>query len=87
MAYDQTTLETQLTAVQAAITTALANPRPDWAVGQVKMSQGAYLKMLMEQQDKLITQLKSFPTEVVNTTQNAIDEFGSDMTSYHGENP
>jgi len=85
MAYDSTTLETQLTSVQAAITAALANPRPDWQVGQVRMSHGAYLKMLFEQQDRLIKQLKEFPAEVINTVNDRVTPFGSDLTDYHNE--
>jgi len=87
MAYDSTTLETQLTSVQSAITSALTNPRPDWQVGQVRMSHGAYLKMLFEQQDRLIEQLKGIPAEVINTTNDRIDMFGRDATEYHNEEP
>jgi hypothetical protein len=85
MGYDQTTLETQLTLIQTAISTALANPRPDWSVGQVKMSQGGYLKMLFEQQDSIIKQLKEIPAEVVNTANDRVTAFGEDMTEYHNE--
>jgi len=85
MGFDQTTLNNQLTQIQAAITTALANPRPDWQVGQVRMNQSSYLKYLMEMQESLITQMCAIPAEVVTTTHNAIDEFGSDMTQYQNE--
>lgn len=85
MAYDSTTLETQLTSVQAAITTALTNPRPDWQVGQVRMQHSQYLKMLFEQQDKLIKQLKEFPAESVDTHGNRISLFGHDLNEYHNE--
>ena len=85
MAYDSTTLEIQLTAIQAAITAALANPRPDWQVGQVRMNQSAYLKMLFDQQKALIDELKAFPAEVINTVNDRIGLFGHDMTEYHNE--
>jgi len=85
MGYYSTTLETQLTAVQTAITTALANPQPDWQVGQVRINHGAYLKMLFEHQDNLIKQLKSFPSEHIVTQQNAVDELGHDQTEYINE--
>lgn len=85
MGFDQTTLNNQLTAVQSAITTALANPRPNWSVGQVRMDQSSYLKYLMEMQDSLIKQLQSFPAEVVTTGHQAIDEFGVDFTQYQNE--
>ena len=85
MAYDSTTLETQLTSVQAAITAALANPRPDWQVGQVRMSHAGYLKMLFEQQDGLIKQLKEIPAEVINTINDVITPLGHDNTEYQNE--
>ena len=85
MAYDQTTLEAQLTLVQTALNTALANPQPNWRVGQVTMNHANYLKMLFEQQDNLIKQLKSFPTEVVVSHQNQIDGLGHDQTEYINE--
>jgi len=85
MGYDFSTLNAQLTQVQAAITTALTNPRPDWQVGQVKMNQSSYLKYLMEMQSSLIEQMTSIPAEVVSTTHQAIDEFGVDYTQYQNE--
>jgi ABC-type Zn uptake system ZnuABC Zn-binding protein ZnuA len=85
MGFDQSSLETQLTAIQAAITAALSNPRPDWQVGQVRFNQSSYLKYLMEMQDQVIKQLQSIPEEVVTTTHVAIDEFGQDLTQYQNE--
>lgn len=85
MGFDQTTLNNQLTQIQAAITAALTNPRPNWQVGQVRMDQASYLKYLMEMQDQIIKQLSSIPAEVVTTTHVAIDEFGQDLTQYQNE--
>ena len=85
MGFDQTSLNNQLTQIQAAITTALANPRPDWQVGQVRMNQSSYLKYLMEMQDSLITQLQSIPCEVITSVHQGVDEFGSDFTQYQNE--
>lgn len=85
MAYDRTTIETQLTALQTAITAALTNPRPNWKVGQVWMDHGDYLKILFAQQKELIEQLKSFPHETVTTHQDWVTPFGQDMTEYHEE--
>jgi len=85
MAYDSTTLEAQLTLIQTAINTALANPQPNWKVGQVSMNHSEYLKMLFEQQDGLIKQLKEIPSEVVVSHQNDVDELGHDQTEYINE--
>jgi|WetSurMetagenome_2_1015567.scaffolds.fasta_scaffold94745_3 hypothetical protein len=85
MGFDQTSLNNQLTQIQAAITAALASPRPDWQVGQVRMNQSSYLKYLMEMQDSLIKQLTSIPCEVVTTVHQGIDEFGTDYTQYENE--
>ena len=85
MALDQTTLQTQLDAVMTAINTAIANPAPNWSVGTVKFNQTEYLSMLCEQRDKLINQLRSLPSESIDTVQNSIDTFGHDSTEYIGE--
>lgn len=85
MALDESTLLTQLTAIQAAITAALTNPRPDWQVGQVKMNQSAYLKTLIEQQNNLIEQINKIPKESIDTSQDAVTPFGQDVTDYKGE--
>ncbi len=85
MALDAATLQTQLDAVNSAITTALANPAPSWSVGQVKFDQSAYLEMLCEQRDKLITQLRSFPCESIDTVQNQVGTLGNDATEFFDE--
>lgn len=82
MALDYATLDAQLTAVNAAITTALANPSPNWSVGQVRFSQGDYLKTLSEQRDALIKQLRSFPCEAIDSVQNNVGAFGNDGTEF-----
>jgi len=83
--YTETNLKIQLTSIQTAINNALVSPRPDWSVGQVRMSQGSYLKMLFDQQAEIIKQLKSIPTEDISTHQDAIGPFGEDVTDYVGE--
>ena len=85
MAYDTTTIESQITSVQAAITAALTNPRPNWKVGQVALDQGDYLNMLFKQQDLLFKQLRLFPVEDISTSQHAITPLGQDLTDYQGE--
>jgi len=85
MALDQTTLQTQLTAIQAAITAALANPTANWRVGQVEFSNQDYLKYLMEMQDKLVSLMRSEPCESIDTVQNYVGALGHDATEYLGE--
>ena len=85
MGFDQTSLNNQLTQIQAAITAALANPRPDWQVGQVRFNQSSYLKYLMDMQDSIIKQLTSIPCEVITTLHQGVDEFGTDFTQYQNE--
>ena len=85
MPLDQTTLETQLTAIQAAITAALANPTANWRVGQVEFSQQDYLKYLMEMQEKLVKLMRSTPSEEIATVQKYVGSLGHDATEYLGE--
>jgi hypothetical protein len=85
MPLDQATLEAQLTAIQAAITTALANPRPNWQVGHVRFDHQNYLKWLYDAQDQLVEQLRSIPSESIDTHENKIDAFGRDGNEYHHE--
>ena len=85
MPIDQATLEAQLLAIQTAIATAIANPKPDWAVGHVKFNHAGYLKMLYDQQTALTLQLRSIPSQQIDTHQNDIDAFGNDGNEYLGE--
>lgn len=83
--FSQESVAAELAIVQAAIANFLANPAPDWSVGQVKFSQGDYLKTLCDQRDALIKQLRSFPCESIDTVQNAVGVFGNDATEFLGE--
>lgn len=85
MALDQSSLEAQLTAIQAAITAALANPTANWRVGQVEFSNQDYLKYLMEMQEKLTKLMRSEPCEAISTVQNYVGALGHDATEYLGE--
>lgn len=85
MALDQATLEAQLTAIQTAITNALANPTANWQVGQVRFDNQSYLKYLTEMQESIIKQLRSIPSESIDTVQNYVGALGHDATEYLGE--
>lgn len=85
MALTETDLNIQLTAIQAAINTALASPTANWSVGQVRFDQQGYLKYLTEMQDSLVKQLRSIPCESIDTVQNYVDPMGHDATEYLGE--
>ena len=85
MALDQTSLNNQLTAIQAAITAALANPTANWQVGQVRFDTQNYLKYLMEMQDQIVKMMRSEPCESIDTAQNYVGPLGHDATEYVGE--
>jgi len=85
MGFDQTSLNTQLTAIQAAITAALASPTANWRVGQVEFNQQDYMKYLMEMQKNLIDLMRSEPSESIDTVQNYVGALGHDATEYLGE--
>lgn len=85
MPLDQTSFNTQLTAIQAAITAALANPTANWRVGQVEFSNQDYLEYLMKMQMDLIKLMRSEPSESIDTVQNYVGSLGHDATEYLGE--
>lgn len=85
MALTQTDLNTQLTAVQAAIIAALGNPFGSWQVGQVRFDQTRYLEYLAQLQNDIIKLMRSEPSESIDTVQNAIGPMGHDATEFEDE--
>jgi hypothetical protein len=81
----QLDIEAQLAAIALAITTAIANPAPNWTVGNVRFDQAGYLAMLLEQQGKLLEQLRDVPSESIDAIQNEVGPLGTDGTEYLGE--
>lgn len=73
---------TQLGLIQTAISNALTNPRPNYRVGEVSYNHGDYLKILFEQQDKLVKIIQEIPFEGIDTQQDAINDFGEDLNDY-----
>ncbi len=86
MALTQADLLTQLNAVQAAITAALANPFGSWRVGQVQFDQTRYLEYLAQLQTDVIKLMRSEPSESYDTVQNAVGPMGHDATEFIDEN-
>ncbi len=86
MGLDQASLNTQLTAVQTAITAALNNPFGSWRVGQVQFDQTRYLEYLAQLQTDLIKLMRSEPSESIDTVQNAVGPMGHDATEFIEEN-
>ncbi len=77
--------QAQLILIQTAIDTALANPKPNYRVGQVTYNHADYINMLFDQQKKLIEMINSSPQESMDTVNGRIDEFGQDLTDYKNE--
>lgn len=85
MGLNQTSLEAQLTAIQAAITAALANPTANWQVGQVRFDQQGYISMLIGLQESIVKLMRSEPSESIDTVQHWVDALGHDASEYIGE--
>ena len=85
MALTQADLEAQLTTIQTKIAAAIANPSPNWRVGQVSFDQKTYLESLYEAQNMIIKQLRSIPSQAVDSVQNQVGPFGNDATEFYGE--
>jgi hypothetical protein len=82
----QTDLEAQLVLVNAAITAELtAGTLPNWSVGQVRFDNNSKLTSLYEQRDALLKQIRSIPSEAINTVQSDVDVLGHDGAQYLGD--
>ena len=86
MAHTEATYQAQLTLIQTAITNALANPQPNYKVGQVSYNHADYIKMLFDQQNKLVELITTVvPQESIDTIQTELNEFGQDLIDYINE--
>jgi hypothetical protein len=85
MGLDQTSLDAQLTAIQAQILVVLAAPAGMWRVGQVEFDQSRYLDYLRQLQNDTIKLMRSTPSESIDTIQNGVGALGNDWTEYLGE--
>lgn len=76
---------TQLTTIDAKIDALLANPRPDYKVGNTSMNYAGLLKTLYEIREKILLKLNSLGSESFETLDTDVNEFGQDLADYINE--
>lgn len=76
------TLEEQITSLQALIVTVQTNPRPNYRVGDTSMEWGTYLKQLYEIQFELQSRVNQQPVEGWETLDVSVDAWGNDLADY-----
>lgn len=77
----------KLAAIDAAIDKLIANPRPDYQVGQTRMNMQGLLEALEKTRDRCLYLLNSIQPEAFETLNTDVNEFGQDVADYLNENP
>lgn len=85
MANTDADYQTQITNIDAAIATLIANPRPNYTVGSVSYATGDFLAKLYEIREKILKAWKAVPADGWETTQQDINPFGQDLDAYLNE--
>ena len=76
---------TQLTTIDAKIDALLANPRPNYKVGNTSMDYGDLLETLYGIREKILLKLNSLQGESFETLETDVNVFGQDMADYINE--
>ncbi len=76
---------TQLTAIDAKIDALIANPRPNYRVGDTAMNFGDLLNTLYEIREKILMKMQSIQNESFETINTDINQFGQDIADYINE--
>lgn len=75
-------LEAELVTVKANIAAMLADPRPNYRVGETTMNYGDLLDSLTKYRWELETKIGSIPTEAWDSVDVSTDCFGQDTAEY-----
>lgn len=77
--------QTQLTAIDAKIDAMIANPRPDYRVGDTSMAFGDLLEKMYAIREKIVLRLNTMQTEGFETINTDVNPFGQDLADYINE--
>lgn len=77
----------KLAALDTAIDSLLANPRPNYKVGNTMMEYGDLLDKLEKARDRCLQLLNSVQAESWETLDTDINVFGQDISDYLNEEP
>ena len=75
----------QLTNIDAKIDAMIANPRPDYKVGDTSMAFGGLLTKLYDIREKIVNRINSMQGESFETITSDINPFGQDLADYINE--
>ncbi len=76
---------TKLAAIDAAIDNLVANPRPNYKVGNTMMNFGDLIGQLEKARDRCLQLLQSLQNESFETLNTDINVFGQDLADYINE--
>lgn len=78
-------LDTLIESTRSALATALANPKPNYRLGERTVNFADYIKTLREQLHELVAMQSEMPSEQVRDFDYSIDATGEDYTEYEGD--
>ena len=76
-------IEAELEIVKGKVADLLANPRPNYSVGDTKMDWGSYLESLNKIRWELETKVRAYPSERWDSFDITTDQYGHDKADYH----
>ena len=76
---------TQLASLDAKIDAMIANPRPDYRVGDTSMAFGSLIEKLYEIRQKIVNMINSMQSDSYETINTDINPFGQDLADYINE--
>lgn len=76
---------TQLATIDTKIDALLANPRPNYKVGNTSMDYGDLLETLYGIREKILLKLQSMQSESFETLNTDVNVFGQDIADYINE--
>jgi hypothetical protein len=85
MAHTLAYYQGQLTAIDVKIDAMIANPRPDYKVGETSMNFGSLLDKLYAIREKIVNMLNSMQAEGFETINTDVNPFGQDLADYINE--
>jgi len=76
---------TQLAAIDAKIDQMVANPRPDYKVGDTQMNFAKLLETLYSIREKIVNRLNEMQSDAYETLNTDVNVFGQDIADYINE--
>ena len=78
-------IDSLIESTRSALATALADPRPNYAIGDRRVDYASYIKILREQLTAFRAMKADIPAESLRDFDYDITDTGEDNTEYEGE--